>query len=387
MKKLFIVLLVSLFMAVIMASCAAKETKMVKENSPSAFLPKPIDDDWSSWLVGEWEGITEIGGAKSKAWTKIESGLNGQFLIVKWGNAITSEQIQKLKEIMTVSDEEIKKMQSFESLELHTIDPKTGKVIGYLFDSLHCVAKGTAERKGNKEIIEWQWSLAGQGASSVRITEKINHNKFVINNKYTLADGSIMEDRAQMTRTNKMVKESGKSSFLSKPVDDDWSRLLVGEWEGSGESDAGTGKGRVKIEFALNGQFLIKKGEALITEITPEQKKYLKDTLHATDEEIEKFQSTSFKEIEIFTIDSKTGETIGFLFDSLRCVAVGRGKREGNKEIINWVWSVGGQGTSERISEKADDNKLIVTERYTLPDGSKMEDKGEMTRKKTAAEK
>ena len=178
-----------------------------------------------------------------------------------------------------------------------------------------------------------------------------------------------------------MSKENNPAAFLPKPIDDEWSRFLVGEWEGTGESDAGTGKARVRIEFALNGQFLIRKGEALVTEITPEQKKYLKETLHATEEEIKKFQSTSFKEIEIFTIDPKTGETVGYLFDSLRCVAVGRGKREGNKEILKWDWSVGGQGTSERITEKVDDNKLIVTERYTLPGGGKMEDKGYMTRK------
>lgn len=178
-----------------------------------------------------------------------------------------------------------------------------------------------------------------------------------------------------------IAKENNPAAFLPKPIDDEWSRFLIGEWEGTGESDAGTGKARVKIEFALNGQFLIKKGEALVTEITPEQKKYLKETLHATDEEIEKFLSTSFKEIEIFTIDPKTGEIIGYLFDSLRCVAVGRGRRDGNKEIIKWDWSVGGQGTSERITEKVDDNKLVVTERYTLANGGKMEDKGYMTRR------
>lgn len=184
-----------------------------------------------------------------------------------------------------------------------------------------------------------------------------------------------------------IAKENAPSVFLPKPIDDDWSKWLVGEWEGSGESNAGKGKGWVKIELGLNGQFLIMKGEAEIAQVTAEQKKYLKETLHASDEDIEKFLSSSFKSVEIHTIDPKTGEIIGYLFDSLRCIAKGTGNRQPNKEIMKWEWSGSGQGTSTRITEKVSDNKLIMTEKYTLPDGSIMEDKGEMTRKTVPAEK
>jgi len=185
-----------------------------------------------------------------------------------------------------------------------------------------------------------------------------------------------------------MAQESRPSSFQPKPLDDDWSKWIVGEWEGSGESDAGTGKGRSKIEFGLNGQFLIMKSEGEITEMTPEQIKYLKETLGASDEDIEKFQTSTFKELQIHTVDPKTGEVIGYLFDSMRCIAEGRGRREGNKEIMEWKWSGQGQGASSiQITEKISDDKFIVTVKYTLPDGSTMEDKGEVTRKKKPAEK
>jgi hypothetical protein len=190
-----------------------------------------------------------------------------------------------------------------------------------------------------------------------------------------------------INKEKEMAKGSRPSVFLPKPVDDDWSKWLVGEWEGSGESNAGKGKGWVQIELGLNGQFLIMKGEAKITQITPEQIQYLKETLHASDEDIEKFQSSAFKELQIHTIDPKTGEIIGYLFDSLRCIATGTGKRQGNKEIMEWKWSGSGQGTSIRITEKVSDDKLVITEKYTLPDGSIMEDKGEMTRKKITTEK
>jgi hypothetical protein len=79
---------------------------------------------------------------------------------------------------------------------------------------------------------------------------------------------------------------------------------------------------------------------------------YLKETLHASDEDIKKFQSSTFKELQIHTIDPKTGEIVGFLFDSLRCMARGRGKRDGNRELMEWEWSGAGQGTSIRITEK-----------------------------------
>ena len=88
----------------------------------------------------------------------------------------------------------------YKSLQIQTVDPKTGEVIGYLFDSLRCTAEGRGRRQGNKEIIEWKWSVTAQGATSVRIIEKINDNKFTLNHKYTLPNGSKMEDKAEFTR-------------------------------------------------------------------------------------------------------------------------------------------------------------------------------------------
>ena len=92
------------------------------------------------------------------------------------------------------------KSNPFKELQLHTIDPKTGERIGYLFDSLRCIAKGTGKRQGNKEIIEWKWSVTAQGATSVRIIEKISNNKFTINHKYILPNGNKMEEKIEMTR-------------------------------------------------------------------------------------------------------------------------------------------------------------------------------------------
>lgn len=99
------------------------------------------------------------------------------------------------------------KSDPFKVLQLHTIDPKTGERIGYLFDSLRCIAKGTGKRQGNKEIVERVWFAQAQGATSVSIIEKIKDNKFTINHKYILPDGSKMKDKIEMTRKKTMTEK------------------------------------------------------------------------------------------------------------------------------------------------------------------------------------
>ncbi len=182
---------------------------------------------------------------------------------------------------------------------------------------------------------------------------------------------------------NQGKNEQNEPSILQpKPLDDNWNKLLVGYWEGSGESSAGTGKGWMRIELDLNGQFLVIRGESKITEITPEQKQYLKEVMHVSDENIAKFRGSTFKHMELRTTDPETGEIVGYLFDSMRCIAKGTGRIEGNKEIIQWQWSAGGQGVSTRITEKVSDDKFVITEKYTFPDGNTMEDNWQIVRKK-----
>jgi len=184
------------------------------------------------------------------------------------------------------------------------------------------------------------------------------------------------------------AKKSGSYSFQPKSLDDDWNKWLVGQWEGLAESDAGTAKLTVNMDIGLNGQFLIMKGESKITELSDEQRRYLKDTLSASDEDIEGYRSSTFRNLQLYTIDQKTGEVVGYLFDSMRCIAEGRGRRQEDKETIKWKWSGNAQGaTSVSITEKINDNKFTYNHKYILPNGNKMEDKVEFTRKKTMTEK
>jgi hypothetical protein len=210
MKRLYVIPLVIMMS---MASCSTNQRKEPdKGNMPSLESPKAIDDDWSKWLVGNWQGTakSDFGRHKDwvtgKCWLNIELALNGQFLVRKGQSQITGLSDEYVKQLkgQHLSDSEIDKIRSstFESMEIYTIDPKTGEIIGYLFDSLGCIAKGTGKREGNKEIMNWVWSGQGQG-TSVRVTEKISNDKFITTEKYTMSYGGTMEDKAEMTRSKK----------------------------------------------------------------------------------------------------------------------------------------------------------------------------------------
>lgn len=219
MKKLYIVLVVVMLFVV---SCVMKQTEITQENNPSSFQPEPLDDEWNKWLVGEWKVVSgesdwladESGTAEridvnevGTGGFTIELGLNGQFLITRGSvGEVTDEQKKQIKEAFkkttNASDEDLERFVSmpYKSLQIQTIEPKTGERIGYFFDSQRCIAKGTGRLEGNREIMEWEWSGTGQGARSVSIIEKISDNKFTIYHKYNLPDGRKMEEKIEMIR-------------------------------------------------------------------------------------------------------------------------------------------------------------------------------------------
>ncbi len=193
MKHVSIVLLIVM---VSMASCAINEEKeTAKESGSASFQPKPLDDEWSKWLVGEWKvvsgesSVTDESGSAVKIdvdeegtnGLKVEFGLNGQFLIMRGHGEIdqlTDEQIQQLKETTNASDEDMERFLSmpYKSLQIQTIDPKTGERIGYFFDSLRCIAKGTGRLEANKEIMELEWSGTSHRKKHRKAFQNTNHS-------------------------------------------------------------------------------------------------------------------------------------------------------------------------------------------------------------------
>ena len=207
----------------------------------------------------------------------------------------------------------------------------------------------------------------------------------------TAASCTRQEQTQVVERAMEQEKSSGQPSVPSlappKGLDDEWSRWLIGEWECAGESDLPgfkcwvKGKGQMKAALGVGGQFLVVTRHGQVAQISEEYLQHLRRNMHAPEEEIEKLRQMKFAEVDYRTIDPKTGAIVAYLFDSWRCVATGSGRREGEKEIIEWKWSAGGQGTSTRTTERISQDKFVITEKYALPDGGTMEDRVQMVRK------
>ncbi|MFH1370691.1 MAG: hypothetical protein ABII09_05335 [Planctomycetota bacterium] len=105
MKKTSFILLA---IAISTVSCVMSQKKnQDKEKIPSLEPPKALDDEWSKWLVGNWQGTAKSDFGPHKDWAKgscrmnIELTLNDQFL-VRRGQA----------QISGLSDEYIKCLRS-----------------------------------------------------------------------------------------------------------------------------------------------------------------------------------------------------------------------------------------------------------------------------------
>jgi len=207
MYKLLLLLMVGT--AFIGSSCTMQNSKEKKPIDPEASelalaVPDVLDDEWTKWIVGEWGDLCEPGSQKKRKGTmKAELGLNGQFLIIQHENEITEADIESLKESMQTKDDQAAKFQNqtHKEIEYYTIDLTTGEVIGYLFDSLRCIALGRGSRQGDKEVIEWKWKGGQQEITSIRTTERVSENKLMMTDKYIAPDGKVlMEGKVQAIR-------------------------------------------------------------------------------------------------------------------------------------------------------------------------------------------
>jgi hypothetical protein len=189
-----------------------------------------------------------------------------------------------------------------------------------------------------------------------------------------------------MEQEEKAAQKNEPSLAPPRGLDDEWSRWLIGEWEVAAESDLPgfqnwvRGTGRMKAELGVGGQFLVMTRQGGVARLSDEYVQHLRQDLHTPESEIEKLRTMKFTEVDFRTIDPRTGAIVAHLFDSWRCIATGTGTCDGHKEVVEWTWSAGGQGTSVRTTERIDQDKLVVTEKYTLPDGGTMEDRVRMTR-------
>jgi hypothetical protein len=145
--------------------------------------PKPIEDPLWNSLIGDWEGWTEFPNGKSIDKVEFEWELHKQFF---------KTQVESKQGEM-----------EFKLTGYTTIDPKTGAMWGYWFDSFRMVYKSTQTQQGNKVTIKWE----GGPAPFERSFEKVGDDKLVGTFKdVDVATGKPVEGKWELTRKQKKSK-------------------------------------------------------------------------------------------------------------------------------------------------------------------------------------
>lgn len=172
------ILLAAVLCVALSPALGAQEGKAEIGDLPTA-PPEPLDDPWTRWLVGEWEGWSESPYGKATESLVVELGLGGQFLLMQ-----ATSDLGEMK---------------WTGMGAMTVDPETGHHKGYWIDSWRGMYEGKGKLEGNKETTEWRGSMG----TAVRVVEKVSEDKFVVTEKMTMPDGSVIDARAEMTRVKR----------------------------------------------------------------------------------------------------------------------------------------------------------------------------------------
>lgn len=185
---------------------SAQEKEKPKEAAAPTAPPKPLDDEFCAWMVGEWEGWSTSATGKTKDWQKVEWALDKQFLSTQVTSQMvemTDEQKKKAMETYGMKKEDVEMMMktTYKGMGPLTLNPATGEFVGYWFDNWRGTYKGSGKRMGNKVTITWQ----GPMGVEERTTEKVSDDKMVVTFKSTDPKGNVTEGKSEFTR-KKMPK-------------------------------------------------------------------------------------------------------------------------------------------------------------------------------------
>jgi hypothetical protein len=143
-----------------------------------------------------------------------------------------------------------------------------------------------------------------------------------------------------------------------QPLDDDFHKWMIGEWEGSTTSSMGKARIWLKIEWGVDRQFVI---------------------LH----EVSHFEpNIVYKGIGVFTKDPASGDFNGHWFDNLRGVYKGTGKWTGNKVMMAWESPMGTETRTTEKARKASEDKMVMIFKTKSSTGQEVDGRTEVTRKK-----
>jgi hypothetical protein len=197
---------VIVLMCVLMLSLAvfAQESETSPQSDMPMTPPQPLNNDWQNWLIGEWQGTSESTMGKSDDWMKIEKGIDGQFLIMHYTGKtieIKPDALKQMAKEMNISEDQAKEIahQEYKGLGITTVNPMSGEIMGYWFDSYRDVSEGKGSYEGNTSTITWTSKYMG---TMKRTTEKLGDNKMKITFSGKDTKGNPYEGSAIMTRVN-----------------------------------------------------------------------------------------------------------------------------------------------------------------------------------------
>jgi hypothetical protein len=164
------------------------------------------------------------------------------------------------------------------------------------------------------------------------------------------------------------------------PLSDETSMWMVGEWSGTSESNMGNADELQSIKFGLDNQYVIMDYTSTMTSLNDEFVNNMVKQMNMPKDEVEKMiKANPYKGHGLMTLDPKSGEWLGYWFDSWRGSYTGRGKLDGKKITMQWE---GTMGKETRTIEKGENGEMIQTFKVVETTGNVMEGKSTMMKKK-----
>ncbi len=145
--------------------------------------PPPLEDEFMSWMAGEWEGKTVGPMGEYTENMNCRMGLDGQFFMIE----VKSEMGE----------------QTFHGMGAIT-KGEEGKLHGYWIDNFRTMSEGAGHREGDKVTMVWE----DANGTYTRVTEKVDENKFKVHGKMEMKDGSVVESKSEFTRKTMTEKKS-----------------------------------------------------------------------------------------------------------------------------------------------------------------------------------
>ncbi|MBI3194491.1 MAG: hypothetical protein HYZ34_08520 [Ignavibacteriae bacterium] len=183
-----------------------------------------------------------------------------------------------------------------------------------------------------------------------------------------------------LTAQEKKTESDEQQNSPPQPLNDETSMWMIGEWSGTSESNMGNGDEWQSIKFGLDNQYVIMDYTSTYTSLNEESVNNMAKQMNMPKDAVEgMMKSNPYKGHGLMTLDPKTGEWLGYWFDSWRGFYQGRGKLEGKKITMQWE---GPMGKSTRTIEIGDDGEMIQNFKEQDSMGNVMEGKSTMTKKK-----